>query len=297
MPEQPTEREPMETEPTLERALLDACPFDASLVTTYYAPLARDALGALDERRARGERGPLVLGVSGPQGGGKSTLAAVLAQALGSLGLACVAVSIDDFYLTRAEQLALAARSPASRYLEHRGYPGTHDVALGARTLAALTSPEAGEVALPSYDKGAHGGRGDRAPDARRRVVATPLDVVILEGWMLGFSPVEPAPSDPHLAEVERALEAYEAWHRHVSRWVLLEAEPLGLVVRWRVEAEAARRARGEPGLEPDEARDYVERFLPAYERWVPGLRERVSRRGVHVVLGPDRRPTRITAA
>jgi D-glycerate 3-kinase len=281
---------------SLEAALRRVCPFDPSLVDAYYAPLARDAWRALEARRAQGEVGPLVLGVSGPQGGGKSTLASVLTQALGALGLASVAVSIDDFYLTRAEQLALAARSPDNRYLEHRGYPGTHDVALGAQTLAALTRPTRGEVALPSYDKGAHGGRGDRA-SAAGRVATTPLDVVIFEGWMLGFEPAERPTRDAHLAEAERALAAYEAWHRVVTRFVLLEARPLELVVRWRVEAEEQRRARGEAGLSSDEARDYVERFLPAYERWVPGLRAKVARQGAHVLLGPDRRPTRITFA
>ncbi len=86
---------------------------------------------------AQGRR-PLLLGISGPQGGGKSTLAAGLVAALGADGLRALAVSIDDFYLTHQEQQALASRYPGNRYLAYRGYPGTHDVSLGTRTLDAL---------------------------------------------------------------------------------------------------------------------------------------------------------------
>ncbi|MBK8691886.1 MAG: hypothetical protein IPN17_06165 [Deltaproteobacteria bacterium] len=137
--------------------------------------------GALAPRASRAH----VIGVSGPQGGGKSTLTARLVAALGSAGLRAATVSIDDFYLTHAEQRDLAARHPGDRCLEHRGYPGTHDVALGDRVLGALASQRTGSVAVPSYDKSAHGGRGDRA--SAEVLVEAPLDVVLVEGWMLGF--------------------------------------------------------------------------------------------------------------
>ena len=90
---------------------------------------------------------------------------------------AAVPVAGDDFYLTRAEQRDLAARHPGDRCLEHRGYPGTHDVALGDRVLGALASQRTGSVAVPSYDKSAHGGRGDRA--SAEVLVEAPLDVVL----------------------------------------------------------------------------------------------------------------------
>ena len=61
--------------------------------------------GALAPRASRAH----VIGVSGPQGGGKSTLTARLVAALGSAGLRAATVSIDDFYLTHAAQRALAS--------------------------------------------------------------------------------------------------------------------------------------------------------------------------------------------
>ncbi|HLK36019.1 MAG TPA: hypothetical protein VKU41_04650, partial [Polyangiaceae bacterium] len=46
----------------------------------------------------------------------------------------------------------------------------------------------------------------------------------------------------------------------------------LDTVVEWRVDAERARRARGEPALSDEDARDYIERFVPAYRVYVPAL-------------------------
>lgn len=43
---------------------------------------------------------------------------------------------------------------------------------------------------VPQYDKSLHKGRGDRAPFGRWLTATGPVDVVILEGWMLGFTPL-----------------------------------------------------------------------------------------------------------
>jgi D-glycerate 3-kinase len=262
------------------------------------SPVARyhEALAAWCASRlgARGHS-PWVLGVQGPQGCGKSTLAAALVARLGALGHRGVAVSIDDFYLTRDEQQALAARHPGHPYLLHRGYPGTHDVALGSRVLAALEALGAGEESLvPVYDKAAHGGRGDRAPASAWRRVVGPLDFVILEGWMLGFTPVPPDSLEPDLRAPNALLADYAAWNDALEAFVRLDVASLETVVDWRVDAERARRDRGEVALGDDDARDYIARCLPAYRTYLPGLRSRPPCRDVKAIaLGPDRLPVR----
>ena len=233
---------------------------------------------------------PLIVGIQAPQGAGKTTLVSHLLAELPALGVRAAGVSIDDFYLTRAEQVALAAAHPGNPYLEHRGYPGTHDIALGEATLAELTglshvaprtphpasaSAEAsadtprsshGVVRVPLYDKSAHGGRGDRAPASEWREVRGPLDLVFVEGWMLGFTPVpETALDDPWLAEPNRRLAAYDRWHRLIDAFVSLRAADPAFVLRWRVEAEEAMKAQGRPGLSREAIEDYIRRFLPAY--------------------------------
>ncbi len=242
----------------------------------------------LDGAHARGPSRAHVIGVSGPQGGGKSTLTAGLVTAMERAGLRAVTVSVDDFYRTHADQRALAARHPGDRCLEHRGYPGTHDVALGDRVLGALASQRSGSVAVPVYDKSLHGGRGDRSPTEFR--VEAPLDVVLVEGWMLGFRALPRDVCPPTLRATNEYLPAYASWTARLDAFVHLVAGDPAWIVDYRVDAERARRAAGQPALSDDEARDYIERFLPAYEAYVPPLvAAPPCARWLRATIGPDR--------
>jgi D-glycerate 3-kinase len=258
-------------------------------VARYYAPLAAHV--AL--RLSRVARRPLVVGIQGPQGCGKSTLAGALCRPFANVGVRSVSVSVDDFYLTRAEQQALALRHPGDRSMEHRGYPGTHDVAFGDAVLGRLALLGPGEEALvPVYDKSAHGGRGDRAPESAWRAVVGPVDVIFFEGWVLGFSQVSEVGLDPLLAAPNAYLPAYDAWSRRLDFFIHMHPRSLETIVEWRVDAERARRARGEAALTDTKARDYIERFIPGYAVYVPHLRESPPCADMlALVLGPDREP------
>jgi D-glycerate 3-kinase len=213
------------------------------------------------------------------------------------VGARSVSVSIDDFYLRNAEQSALAARWAGNRYLEHRGAPGTHDVALGTRVLGELSGLGPGmSTRIVLYDKSAHAGRGDRAPENQWRRVDGPLDLVIFEGWMLGFSPLTDeelaSAHDAALRVVNDLLRPYAAWTRALDAFVHLDVEKLETIVGWRVDAERHRRERGEPALSDDDARDYIERFLPIYGAYVPRLNAHPPCADFErIVLGPDRMP------
>jgi D-glycerate 3-kinase len=268
------------------RAALDAMfPSEPARVADCYLPVC----AWLAERAREGRR---VVALNGPQGAGKSTLCAAAVEALGAVGVRAVTVSIDDFYLPFEAQCALAAQHPGNPYLEFRGYPGTHDLALGAATLDALRGDAGEGVSVPVYDKSAHGGRGDRAPETQWRRVTGPFDLVLVEGWMLGFAPVptESLP-DARMAPSNDALAGYAAWLRRCEALVHLVMADAQSVVRWRVDAERARRGGGAPGLSDEAARDYVMRFVPAYAAWVEPMRATPPVRGprLTVVLGDNR--------
>jgi len=246
---------------------------------------------ALAERRRVSSR-PAFIGIQAPQGAGKTTLVQHLLVLLADFGLRGVGLSVDDFYLTRAEQLAVAAAHPGNRYLEHRGCPGTHDVDLGVRTLDALRELTVGTVRIPRYDKSAHGGRGDRAPEAAWTEVRACPDLVFVDGWMLGFEPVaETRLPDPLLIPVNRALVSYAAWRERLDALVVLRAKDLNFIVDWRIQAEEAAKAQGRIGLSREAIEDYIRRFLPVYETYGAVVPRRFADRTLDIVLDEERRP------
>ncbi|CAM9840144.1 unnamed protein product, partial [Phaeothamnion confervicola] len=185
--------------------------------------------------------GPMIVGISAPQGCGKSTLAAILERLFAHAGKTCAVLSLDDFYLRGCDQDALARANMDNPLLQVRGNAGTHDLSLGLDTLRRLRRLAAGETApLPRYDKAARGGRGDRLPEAAWPAVAAPPAVVLLEGWMLGFRPL--ATGDPALTEQEEAsaanagepagtggavttaaLRGYLELHNEMDSWIVIE--------------------------------------------------------------------------
>ncbi|EIW80395.1 P-loop containing nucleoside triphosphate hydrolase protein [Coniophora puteana RWD-64-598 SS2] len=184
---------------------------------------------------------PLFVGVQGPQGSGKTFLTSSLASALSREphSLRTAVLSIDDLYLPFSGLQAVSAENPGNLLLQGRGQPGTHDVPLGSKVLAALKSINelgAEEVELPVFDKSLHGGKGDRLPEGSH--VHGPLDIVLLEGWCVGFAPLpgkgsgaksedvrgttigkrwrEPVPSLGHGDELHMDMEAFVKEERYV---------------------------------------------------------------------------------
>ena len=145
-------------------------------------------LGYLTEQR------PLFVAVQGPQGSGKSYLSAELQKSLhAQYSLHVVVLSIDDLYLPHEALVSLAADHPKNVLWQGRGQPGTHDVNLGVKILSALKAGDH-KVKLPQFDKSLFSGEGDRlAMDDDRVIVVEqppPLDIVIVEGWCVGFHPI-----------------------------------------------------------------------------------------------------------
>ena len=99
-------------------------------------------------------------------------------------------LSIDDFYLPYQSLKELGEKHSSNPILQVRGNAGTHDVKLGASILEQCISLKEGEsLATPLYDKSQHEGKGDRAAESSWPVVQGPLDLILFEGWMLGFQP------------------------------------------------------------------------------------------------------------
>ena len=166
------------------------------LIDGHYSPLAK---WVIQQHRPRKT---LFLGINGAQGTGKSTLAAFLQFALESNTGWCVAVlSIDDFYLTKAERKALGKR--IHPLLATRGVPGTHDMQMLAACIERLRNLNAETIlSLPRFDKA----RDDRASPDSWPVISGPVDLIILEGWCIGSKPQQGDGARPTPAGVSYTL-------------------------------------------------------------------------------------------
>lgn len=248
---------------------------------------------------AAAARRPLVIGLCGAQGSGKSTVSAGLADRLRAQGLAVALLSIDDIYLSREEREALASVHPL---LRTRGVPGTHDVALGLRSIEACG--RSGASLLPRFSK-----RNDtREPESAWARIEGPVDIVLFEGWCVGAVPQAPMA----LVEPVNALERIEdpdcRWRRHVNdhlgdayqrlfdridRLILLAAPSFDCVSGWRKEQEHKLRASlpsedlGETLCDAE-----IERFVQHYQRITQHiLAEMPGRADVTIRLDEERRP------
>ncbi|MFC7048734.1 hypothetical protein [Emcibacter nanhaiensis] len=181
--------------------------FDAT-VRRYYLPVA-ERIAALQNRLGR----PLVVGVNGAQGSGKSTLSAFLKLILeNNHDLRTVVISIDDLYLTRAEREQLAR--DIHPLLVTRGVPGTHDVGLGIQTITKLLNAKEDDVTLiPRFDKA----RDDRCPQEDWDRFKGRADIVILEGWCVGARPQPDEDLANPVNDLERNEDPAGAWRRHVN--------------------------------------------------------------------------------
>ncbi len=209
----------------------------------------------------------LVIGVAGAQGSGKTTLAGILSDFLVSTtGMTSDVLSLDDFYLTKADRLAMADR--VHPLFATRGVPGTHDLEMLVAVKERIASGHA--AFAPRFNKAM-----DDREDGMRRMSA--VDFLICEGWCWGAKPQR----EEDLAAPVNALEATRdpdgRWRREVNAvlastlcqrafasdlLLFLEVPDMEAVYRWRWQQEQA--LEGGPGvMDAGEVRE----FIMYYER------------------------------
>ena len=122
-----------------------------------------------------------IIGLSGGQGAGKSTITGILKLILKKkYGLNICVFSIDDFYKTKNERLRMSKKKHP--LFITRGVPGTHDITLLNQTIRKLKQKRFRTVLIPKFDKS----KDDRYRKNKWQKIKTKPDIIIFEGWCVG---------------------------------------------------------------------------------------------------------------
>ncbi|KAJ5143051.1 uncharacterized protein N7515_001838 [Penicillium bovifimosum] len=265
-------------------------------------PFLLDRLRVHTERHRGNPTPPFFIGLNGVQGAGKTVLVSALNDTLRSepYSLSVVTLSLDDIYLTHADQVKLAQAHPANPLLQHRGQPSTHDLDLGEEVFTSLAAER--PTAIPQYDKSAFEGQGDRVPREQWKVIneegQEKVKVVIFEGWCVGFrawddhslrAKWEAAVHQKESGEyngrlghvqfedvkaVNDALKRYDVLTDKLDALIHIDAENPRFVYEWRQEQERTLRAAKGTGMTEEQVNHFVDGYYPSYELFTETLRE-----------------------
>jgi D-glycerate 3-kinase len=238
---------------------------------------------------------PALVGLGGPPGTGKSTLARLLCALLARQGKPAGLLALDDYYLPMAAREDLAARRHP--LLTNRGVPGTHDLDLLVHDVNRLLSGDLSDLHLPRFDKALD----DRAPAPGCWQGPAP-EILFLEGWCIGCPAGDALQRAPAVNALEWEQDPDGHWWNWVcrqvaryeralnclldQRWLMLPPDWSGVIEwRWQQEQDLGARRRLQN-------RDEVRAFLATFERlgrYLLATGDQWSE--VVIRLDPDHRP------
>ena len=221
---------------------------------------------------------PLIIGIHGGQGSGKSTLSLALKDIYQQVfGWNVVVVSIDDLYLSHADRTHLS--QTVHPLLQTRGVPGTHEVQRGIELFNTLRSlaPEA-RCQIPAFDKASD----DRLAEADWHSITGPVDAILFEGWCVGCQAVDDTLLTAPVNELEAQEDPdgtwrgwvnqqlagdYKAWFDMIDFLLMLKVPDMSAVQRWRTEQEVGNKKMLKGGTDRSLDNAGIRRFIQHYER------------------------------
>ncbi|MBD1156802.1 uridine kinase [Pelagibacterales bacterium SAG-MED20] len=155
---------------------------------------------------------PLIIGLAGGQGSGKTTISSILTLILKKyFKLNVFKISIDDFYKTRKDRKLLSQNKHP--LLMTRGVPGTHDIELILKFFKKIKSKNFKNITVPKFNKAID----DRFKKELWFKVKSKPDVIIFEGWCVGAKAQTNKQLKIPINSLERVYDQGIKWRSHVN--------------------------------------------------------------------------------
>ena len=216
-----------------------------------------------------------IIGLSGGQGTGKSTISEILKIILEEgFGLETVIFSIDDFYKTRKERKIMAKK--ISPLFLTRGVPGTHDAKMLFNCMKNLKKNRFKKILVPKFDKS----KDDRNLKSKWLAVKKKPNIVIFEGWCVGVASQKKKDLVIPINKLEEQKDKNKIWRQTVNKelqnkykkifclidkLIFLKVPSFKYVYKWRLLQEKKLRAKSKGHKIMSDKQ--VKNFIMYYER------------------------------
>ena len=221
---------------------------------------------------------PLIIGLAGGQGSGKTTISSILTLILKKyFKLNVCKISIDDFYKTRKNRKLLSKNTHP--LLMTRGVPGTHDVDLMLNFFKKIKDKNFKRLLVPTFDKAID----DRRSKTLWQKIKTKPDVIIFEGWCVGARAQSSSQLKKPINSLEKVYDQGAKWRAHVNNQLktkyktlfkqldgllYLKAKNFSLLREWRLKQERKLwiQAKNKKNLKIMSSEDVIH-FMQTYQR------------------------------
>jgi D-glycerate 3-kinase len=216
-----------------------------------------------------------VIGLTGGQGAGKSTITQIIKIILEiKYNLSVVYFSIDDFYKTSSERKRLSKK--VHQLFRIRGVPGTHDTNLIKKTFLNLSRKNFKQMTIPRFDKS----KDDRFPKKKWQKIKKQPQIIIFEGWCVGAKAQEKKSLKKPINILEKKYDVNLKWRSKVNHelnneykkifnkinlLIFLKVPNFECVYKWRLlqEKKLQLTSKGKKIMSPTQVRN----FIMYYER------------------------------
>ena len=216
-----------------------------------------------------------IIGLSGGQGSGKSTISNILKIILKeNFNLETIVFSIDDFYKTIKERKIMAKK--ISPLFLTRGVPGTHDTKMLYSCIKNLKSSKFKKIIIPKFDKAID----NRASKNKWLKVKKKPNVVVFEGWCVGAEPQKKKDLLISINKLEKQNDYKKTWRNKVNqelkqdykkifklidKIIFLKVPSFKYVFKWRLlqEKKLQKNFKGKKIM----SKNKIKNFIMFYER------------------------------